>query len=165
MARELGAGLARAGFGLVTGGYGGVMEAASRGAREEQGSTVGVVSDAFPRRRPNRYLSRTISTPDLYRRQQELIERARGYVVMQGRAGTLSELALVWALQRAGCLGRRPVVLLGGYWQDLLRLLTEKQSLEPALLARTVLAATPAETVRCLRERLGPDEGGTIVDR
>ena len=49
-ARALGDGLARAGFGVVTGGYGGVMEAASRGAREAGGTATGVVCGLFSER-------------------------------------------------------------------------------------------------------------------
>ena len=74
--------------------------------------------------------------------------------MLRGRAGTLSELALLWALHRAGCLDRRPVVLLGGYWRDLLELLKTSDSLEPALLEVTYLADGPAEAVRLLCVRL-----------
>ncbi len=57
-ARRVGALLAAAGYRVVTGGYGGVMEGASRGAIERGGEAIGVVCGAvFPARSPNRYLT------------------------------------------------------------------------------------------------------------
>lgn len=158
-ARELGALLADAGFCVLTGGYGGVMEGASRGAREHGGTTLGVTCEIFVHRTPNPYLDRVLAMPDLHLRQRELVERSAGYVVLQGRAGTVSELALLWALHRAGCLGRRPVVLLGRYWKEFLHLLECNGALERAQLDVTRLVETPREAVQALRESAGRIEG------
>ena len=158
-ARELGGLLAGAGFVVVTGGYAGVMEGVSRGARENRGSTLGVICETFGHRTPNRYLDRSISTPDLYLRQKELVERSRGYVVLEGRAGTVSELALLWALHRAGCLGRRPVILLGRYWKEFLNVLQGHGTLERAQLEITRLVNTPREAVEVLQRSAGRSEG------
>ena len=159
LARELGALLADAGFVVVTGGYGGVMEGASRGAREHGGATLGVTCETFGHREPNPYLDRSIPTPDLYRRQKELVERSAGYVVLQGRAGTVSELALLWALNRAGCLGRRPVILLGSYWKEFLHLLQNQGTLERTQLDVTRLVHTPREAVEALQVSSGRSGG------
>lgn len=146
-ARELGGLLARAGHRVVTGGYGGVMEAASRGAREAGGIAIGVVSSVFASRRPNPYLSRVIETPDLFERQRRLVEESRGFIVLPGKSGTLSELTLVWALHRAGSLPASPVVLLGGAWAHLLRHLVAGVMIEDEQLAVTRVVDTPAEAV------------------
>ena len=58
-ARRLGGLLARCGYRVVTGGYGGVMEAACRGAREAGGATVGVTCSIFRDRTPNPYTPST----------------------------------------------------------------------------------------------------------
>ena len=122
-ARRLGALLAQRGLTVVSGGYGGVMEAASRGAREAGGQAVGVVCDGWSERgrTPNPYLSERVGTADLHERTRRLVERADGYIVLPGKAGTLAELTLLWALHRAGALGDRPIVLLGKPWPPLLR--------------------------------------------
>jgi len=151
-ARGLGALMATAGFVVVTGGYGGVMEGASRGAQENGGATLGVTCETFGHRTPNRYLDRTVSTPDLYLRQKELVLHSAAYVVLQGRAGTVSELTLLWALHRAGCLGRRPVVLLGSYWKEFLHLLESNGTLERTQLEITRLVETPREAVQALQD-------------
>jgi len=152
-ARRLGALLAERGCTVVTGGYGGVMEAASRGAREAGGPALGVVCDGWTERgrHPNAYLSERLDTPDLHARTQALVERADAYVVLPGKSGTLAELTLLWALHRAGTLPDRPIVLLGSPWAPLLRHLTEWNMLEPAQLRGTRVAGTPEEAIAFLR--------------
>jgi uncharacterized protein (TIGR00730 family) len=156
-ARRLGGLLAAARLAVLSGGYGGVMEAVSRGAREAGGRTVGITCELFGERRPNPYLDEIVRAPDLYARTRELVERADGYVVLPGQAGTLAELAFLWALDRAGCLGRRPVVLLGGRWNAVLEALAELDVLEPSQLRRSRFVEHPAQAVELLCTALGPE--------
>ena len=156
-ARTLGRLLAEAGQLVVTGAYGGVMEAASRGALEAGGRTFGVACEIFDRR-PNSYLTGTGSSTDLHVRQRELVDRSKGFVVLEGKAGTLSELALLWALHRAGCLERRPVVLLGGAWKDLLIFLEGNRILEAPQLQICDVAETAQAALDALRLRLAENE-------
>ena len=68
-ARELGAELARRGVATMTGGYGGAMAAASRGAHEAGGHVIGVTVDLFERRGPvNPWVRERVHTPDLFER-------------------------------------------------------------------------------------------------
>ena len=152
-ARRLGALLAGLGVTVVTGGYGGVMEAASRGAREAGGTAVGVVCDGWSDRgrSPNAFLSERVGTPDLHERTRGLVERADAYVVLPGKSGTLAELTLLWALHRAGALGERPIVLLGSPWPPLLRHLVEWNMLELPQLRVTRVVDTPEHAVALLR--------------
>ena len=154
LAYRTGQALAQNGFTVVTGAYGGVMEAASRGARDAGGHTVGVVSDVFAARDPNPYLCETVTSRDLYERTRLLIDRSDGYVVLAGRAGTLSELAWVWALARAGCLPLRPVVALGPPWPDVLDLLEQRDMLDPVALEMTERAMDENEAVAILKRRI-----------
>lgn len=154
-ARSLGTALAAAGFDVVTGGYGGVMEAASRGAREGGGDAIGVTCEIFRSREPNGYLSLAVPTPDLFLRTRELVRRACGFVVLDGKAGTLAELAFLWALARAGCLGDCPVLLLGDVYPELLAFLEKIGMLEPRQIEATRVVATADEAVEYLL-RAGP---------
>ncbi|HKQ59755.1 MAG TPA: LOG family protein [Candidatus Polarisedimenticolaceae bacterium] len=153
LARRLGAALARAGHPVVNGGYGGVMEAASRGAREAGGEVIGVTCRAFAQRRPNAYLTTEVATTDLLARTAELIARAAGFVVLPGKAGTLAELAQLWALDRAGCLGGRPVVLLGARWQGLLDYLAAAQLLDEDQVNHTRVVRTVEHAIEALGVR------------
>jgi len=151
--RRLGRLLAEAGFSVVSGGYGGVMEAASRGAREAGGTTIGVTCAIFSWRRPNEYLGQVVETADLFERTRALVQRSEGFVVLPGKAGTLAELSLLWALHRAGCLGGRPVLLLGARWTTLLNHLSKEGILDPAQVEMSRIVGTPEEAVEILRRR------------
>jgi uncharacterized protein (TIGR00725 family) len=108
LAHEVGRGLAEAGFTVVTGGEGGAMEAASRGAREAGGTVVGVLPGT-DRSRANLYAEVTVVTGIGHARNLAVVASGDVLVAVGGGWGTLSEIAL------AGVLGR-PVVVLAG-WQ------------------------------------------------
>jgi uncharacterized protein (TIGR00725 family) len=92
-AEEIGAGLAAAGVVVVTGGLGGVMEAACRGAKEAGAMTVGILPGA-DRSAANRFVDAAIPT-GLGEARNALVVRAGDAVVAVGGAyGTLSEIAL-----------------------------------------------------------------------
>ena len=155
-ARDAGRRLAGAGLVVINGGYGGVMEAASRGARDAGGMAIGVTVERFlARSTGNRWLSHEVSEPDLYLRTRSLVEAACGFLVLQGRSGTLAELAFLWALHRACLLRDHPVVLAGKTWQDPLRILREAGIVEGRAAAHTWWAATAGEAVDLLLEKIG----------
>ncbi len=114
-ATRLGARLAEAGFTICTGGYLGIMEAASRGAREKGGRVLGIVMNQF-KSEPNRFLTDKVATDHFYDRLQNLITRSVGFVAMRGGMGTVTEISLVWNKLTTGVIGRRPLVLVGDCW-------------------------------------------------
>ncbi len=118
-AKNLGARLAEAGFTICTGGYLGVMEAASRGARENGGRVYGIVMNQF-RHEPNRYLTDKVATDHFYDRLQKLITRSVGFVALKGGMGTVTEISLVWNKLTTGVIGRRPLVLVGECWRPVI---------------------------------------------
>jgi len=116
---ELGRALALAGFAVCTGGYGGVMEAVSRGARESGGRVLAVTSSFF-RSRANRWVEEETSTATWQERLFELVRLGDGYVACKGGTGTLVELAVVWEMLNKKAMERRPFVVLGDFWQPIL---------------------------------------------
>ena len=115
-AHRIGELLAEAGFTICTGGYLGVMEAASRGAREKGGRVFGIVMNQF-KSEPNRYLTDKVASRHFYERLQNLITRSVGFVALRGRMGTVTEISLVWNKMQTGVLEKRPLVLVGDCWQ------------------------------------------------
>jgi uncharacterized protein (TIGR00725 family) len=107
LARAVGRGLAEGGFTLVTGGEGGTMEAASRGAHEGGGTVVGVLPGT-DRSRANLYADISVVSGIGHARNLAVVASADVVVAVGGEWGTLSEIAL------AGVLGR-PVVALAGW--------------------------------------------------
>jgi uncharacterized protein (TIGR00730 family) len=116
-AHDIGSRLAKAGFTICTGGYLGVMEAASRGAREAGGRVFGIVMNQF-KSEPNRYLTDKVATNHFYERLQNLITRSVGFVALRGGMGTVTEVSLVWNKLQTRVLDRRPIVLVGDCWRD-----------------------------------------------
>lgn len=122
-AYEIGKGLGSAGFGVMTGGYKGVMEAASRGAAEVGAHVIGVTCapiEATRRQKPNPWVQRIIPYDTLRERIVHLAMRADGYVVLPGGVGTWSELMLVWDLMRAREVPPRPLVCYSPFWEEML---------------------------------------------
>jgi uncharacterized protein (TIGR00725 family) len=115
-AKDLGRRLAEAGFTICTGGYLGVMEAASKGAREAGGRVYGIVMNQF-KHEPNRYLTDKVATDHFYDRLQNLITRSVGFVALRGGMGTVTEISLVWNKLTTRVLEPRPLVLLGDAWR------------------------------------------------
>ena len=116
-----------------------------------------MTSTIFSGRRPNAYLTAEIDSADLHDRQRKLVDLAAGYVVLPGKSGTLAELALVWALHRAGSLNRRPVVLLGAGWRSVLQVLLRHDMLEAEQLDITRVCDAPAEAVAALDAMLAAE--------
>lgn len=114
-AMALGARLAEAGYTICTGGYLGVMEAASRGAREKGGRVYGIVMNQF-KSEPNRYLTDKVASDHFYDRLQNLITRSVGFVAFRGGMGTVTEISLVWNKLQTKVLGSRPLILVGDCW-------------------------------------------------
>jgi hypothetical protein len=123
-ARALGKGLAKCGFAICSGGYGGVMEAASRGAKEAGGKTYGVTAEFF-KRSPNEFVDVEVRKKTWQERLFALIEMADGYVACKGGTGTLVELAVVWEMLNKSVMNEKPCVVFGDFWQPILERVRE----------------------------------------
>src|SRR5678816_1013290 len=145
-ARRVGELLAEAGFTICTGGYLGVMEAASRGAHERGGRVLGIVMNQF-KAEPNRYLTDKVATPHFYERLQRLIERSVGFVAIRGGMGTVTELSLVWNKIQTRVIEPRPLVLLGDCWPPVVEQWKKYLAVSDADVTALDFAATPEEAV------------------
>jgi len=124
LAMETGRLLARAGFTIANGGYGGTMLAAAKGAAEAGGEIIGVTCSAFKSARANEYVTREIVTGSLDERLDTLVKLGQAYIVLPGGTGTLLELAKVWELKNKRFLKTdKPIILLGGFWKPLIELI------------------------------------------
>jgi uncharacterized protein (TIGR00730 family) len=157
-AQVLGAELAGRGFVVCSGGYGGVMEAVSRGAKEAGGSTLGITANFF-KARANEWVGNEIRVKTWQERLFELVKRGHGYVACRGGTGTLVELAVVWEMMNKGAMARRPLVVLSDFWGPVIERVREVElghkspwgEQEETLIH---LAASPADAAEHLAARL-----------
>ncbi|MGH2522478.1 MAG: LOG family protein [Anaerolineales bacterium] len=120
-ARRLGALLARSGWTVATGGYSGVMAAASHGACEAGGHVVGVTCELIETwrdLRANEWVKEEIRFRTLRERLYHLVEFCDAALAMPGGIGTLSEIALIWSLMQINEIRRKPFVVIGRVWGE-----------------------------------------------
>lgn len=132
-ARRLGRLLAECGLVICNGGYAGLMEASSRGAREAGGYTVGVTCSIWPSP-PNPWVLEEVRTRSFSERLMTLIERGDAYVALPGGTGTLAELALAWEMMNKATLsrtvgGRKPLLVLEPYWRPVIDCMNQEPTL------------------------------------
>ncbi|MFN6195909.1 MAG: TIGR00730 family Rossman fold protein, partial [Planctomycetota bacterium] len=121
MARDVGAGLARAGFTVMTGGGPGIMEAANRGAREAGGLSVGCNITLPHEQKHNPYLDRFVEFRYFFVRKVMLVKYSYAFVVLPGGFGTMDELFEAATLIQTRKIEDFPLVLMGTeYWRPLL---------------------------------------------
>lgn len=148
-AKELGERLADAGLTICTGGYLGVMEAASRGARERGGRVLGIVMNQF-KHEPNRFLTDKVATDHFYDRLQNLITRSIGFVAFRGGMGTVTEVSLVWNKLQTGVLEKRPLILVGDCWHGVVKAWQDNLVVSDADLSFLTFAKDAAEACSIL---------------
>jgi uncharacterized protein (TIGR00730 family) len=144
--------LADAGFTICTGGYSGVMEAASRGAHGRGGRVIGVTMNQF-KSEPNRYLTEKLPSAHFYERLQRLIVQSVGYVALRGGMGTVTEISLVWNKMQTHVLGPRPLVLLGDCWSPVVEAWQRHLAVNDADVSILSFASTPEEAVAIIKEK------------
>jgi len=122
-AYELGTLLAESSHTVLTGGYIGTMEAASRGANEAGGHVIGVTCEEIERWRnvaPNAWVKEEHRFQTLQERLNFLVQNCDAAIALSGGPGTLTEIALTWNLMVVESLPRRPLILVGEGWQSVL---------------------------------------------
>jgi uncharacterized protein (TIGR00730 family) len=157
IARELGGLLAKQGWTVATGGYGGTMEAASRGAAEAGGHTIGVTCETLSRtgRRTNAWVREEIRCETIRDRLVTLVRTADAAVALDGGIGTLAELSFYWVQIQTGELSPRPLITVGSVWKETLHSFFQAadgyvKDPDRALIG---FAASPPEAVRMIQAR------------
>jgi uncharacterized protein (TIGR00725 family) len=150
------------GSALAAGGYSGVMEAASRGAKESGGRTLAVTAKFF-RSGTNRWVDEEHAVDTWQDRLFELIRLGHGFVACKGGTGTMAELAVVWEMLNKGVLSGKPFAVLGDFWVPVLDRVREVETAHGSrrgeAVARLVhVASTPAEAADFLARTLRNQE-------
>lgn len=113
------------GISVCTGGYGGTMEAVSRGASKFDVKIIGVTSAVFSPN-PNEFVNVQVHTLSLYERLQKLVELGDAYMILKGGTGTLVEFSMVWELMNKEMISEKPVVVVTDFWKPVVDLLDKE---------------------------------------
>ena len=126
-ARRLAAALTKQGFGIITGGGPGIMEAANRGAKEAGGVSIGCNIELPFEQGLNEYVDLGMEFRYFFVRKVMFVKYAEGFVIFPGGFGTLDELFESLTLIQTGKVEHFPVVLYGtDYWQGMMEWIREK---------------------------------------
>jgi uncharacterized protein (TIGR00730 family) len=152
MAREVGAGLARSGFTVVTGGGPGIMEAANRGAREVGGRSIGCNIELPEEQKPNAYLDRWLTFRHFFVRKVMLVKYSYAFIALPGGFGTLDEIFETATLIQTHKIKAFPLVLVGvDFWRPLVEFLHTRLvaagTIDGADAARLHVTDSPAAAV------------------
>lgn len=118
---ELGTALAREGFTIFHGGFGGVMEAVAKGSREGKGRNIGVTICGVSKK-ANAWMDAELKRPCWQSRLFKLIEKGDAYIFLDGATGTLAELFVVLEMTNRDLL-KKPIIILGKKLGSLFRML------------------------------------------
>ena len=144
------------GYGIITGGGFGIMEAGNKGAHKGQGKSVGLNIDLPFEQEANEYIDndKLINFDYFFVRKVMFVKYAQGFVVMPGGVGTLDELFEAITLIQTQKIAPFPIVLVGkNYWEGLISwmknvMLKQEQNISPEDLDLFTLVDTADEAVQ-----------------
>jgi uncharacterized protein (TIGR00730 family) len=157
LATDIAAGLAKAGYAIITGGGPGVMEAANKGAAAANGVSVGLGIELPMEAGLNDYVNVGVEFRYFFVRKTIFIKYSQAFVVLPGGFGTMDELFEALTLVATGKITKFPIVLVGSaYWSGLLdwlktTMLTEGK-IGPDELALLQIADDPDEVVKIITD-------------
>ena len=150
---EIASRLGGSGFAIITGGGGGVMEAANKGALKAGATSIGLNIRLPDEQVPNAYTTKTIQFHHFFIRKVMLVKYATAFVIMPGGLGTLDELSEVLTLIQTQKIKPFPVILFKKeYWNGLL------EWLERTVLSHGFISAADMDLLRIC------DDPSTVVE-
>ena len=155
MAEDIAEKLTLRGYGIITGGGFGIMEAGNKGAHKGKGKSVGLNIDLPFEQEANSYIDndKLINFDYFFVRKVMFVKYAQGFVVMPGGVGTLDELFEAITLIQTQKIAAFPIVLVGkDYWSGLMDwiknvMLEKEQNISPEDLDLFTLVNTADEAV------------------
>ena len=154
--QEIARKLATLGYGIITGGGQGIMEAANKGAHEVGGKSIGLNIDLPFEQNHNPYIDaeHNLEFDYFFVRKVIFVKYSQAFVIMPGGFGTLDEMFEVITLIQTKKINNRPIVLVGkSYWEGLIEwlkkaMLEYEQNISPDDLNLFVLLDTADEAVQ-----------------
>ncbi len=133
LAEDIAYRLVQRGYGIITGGGPGIMEAANKGAKRGNGKSVGINIDLPFEQRPNSFIDsdKLITFDHFFVRKVMFMKYAQGFIVLPGGFGTFDELFEAITLIQTRKIGKFPIILVGKkYWKGLIEWIKEEMMAE-----------------------------------
>lgn len=154
--------LAKKGYGIITGGGPGIMEAANKGAFDANGKSVGLNIDLPFEQHSNPYIDpdKLINFDYFFVRKVMFVKYAQGFIVLPGGFGTLDELFEAITLVQTQKVGRFPIVLVGtSFWSGLMdwikTTILEEKNISPKDIELFSIVDTAEEAVKVIDDFYG----------
>ncbi|MBX2900947.1 MAG: TIGR00730 family Rossman fold protein [Cyclobacteriaceae bacterium] len=159
IAEDIAAELVHHGYGVITGGGPGIMEAGNRGANRAGGKSVGLNIFLPFEQKGNPYIDadKLITFDYFFVRKLMFVKYSQGFIIMPGGFGTLDELTEALTLIQTKKIGRFPIVMVGKkFWAGWLKwvkeVLVDEKMINPEDLNLINLVDTPKEAVKVIDE-------------
>jgi len=160
LAEEIAFKLTGNGYGVITGGGPGIMEAANKGAKRSGGKSVGVNIDLPFEQMPNNYIDndKLLNFKYFFVRKVMFVKYSQGFIVLPGGFGTLDEMFEALTLIQTEKIGQFPIILVGKtYWQGLIdwvkaTVIEEENNVNPEDLKLFKIVDTADEAVAVINE-------------
>jgi uncharacterized protein (TIGR00730 family) len=158
LAEDIAFKLTQNGYGIITGGGPGIMEAANKGAARGKGKSAGINIDLPFEQHTNPYIDKDklITFDHFFVRKVMFMKYAQGFVVLPGGFGTFDELFEAITLIQTRKIGKFPIVLVGKkYWGGLLtwikeEMMDEEHNISPENLDIFTIVDSSDEAVECI---------------
>ena len=159
-AEEIGFLLTLKGYGVITGGGPGIMEAANKGAKRGSGKSVGLNIELPFEQSHNDFIDndKILNFDYFFVRKVMFVKYAQGFIVLPGGVGTLDELFEAITLIQTGKIGKFPIVLVGhSYWNGMIKwikatMLELEKNISASDLDLFSVVDTPEEAVEVIEE-------------
>ena len=158
LARRTAFSISKAGLGVSTGGGGGIMEAANKGAAEAGGRSIGLNIELPMEQMPNEFQNLSLHFKYFFCRKVMFLKYAHGFIVFPGGYGTMDEffesLVLIQTLKQASF----PVILMGSdFWKDMIEwmkkvMLEKHQYISPEDIDVFAVLDDPDEAVKIITD-------------
>lgn len=140
---------AKEGYTIVNGGYRGIMEAVSKGAKEVGGYVKTILCGEIEEE-PHKFFDEALWVEKYMARLAVLMDEGEAFVVFPGSLGTLSEFFSAWCLADNG-ISKKPIVLVGKKWKRLIEIVSKNFDASEENLT---IAETSDEAIKALRTSL-----------
>lgn len=149
---------AKHGLTVVSGGFGGEMEAAAKGAKEGGGKAIGVTfyptlaTNFEAGKEASEYLDHEVKTKTYLERTLRLIALGDAFICFNGGTGTLSEWGMAWGLARIYYGHHKPLIMYGKFWKEIVGAIEKNMYIRPIEKKVYKVVSSPHEALQALKD-------------